>query len=402
MKFNARIAGLWVAGCAAIVLGAGCTSVSTEQVHPVGPVDEQVEIVLNAGIPFAVASDASQSGAAAPETRAIVNAEHEALPISILRLDATDDNTPTPSYPDYKTGTVLSATLAAATSGSPTSAITFTTTQYYQANGCKTKLLGWHPQTDDSKVTFSSADGSVSFTIDGESDVMLSNEQEGSKTNGDRFGGNMVTPDETDPDTATDASKVLKFEHQLTQIKVSAYAFDAAAQTAWGQLYSITLKDQGGKTCKVTFPNTDGSNVTFSSSTPSSNLDLVKKNPAENDAVIKGADATNEYDEDNGLTIPVGTDSTNATPCGYAMFQPMNDSGDKLTLLVTTANVTDWPVDIALPTNTSGGNGFLKGTAYTIVLKFTAKDIHPSGQITDWVEHDWPSGEGQFNGEVEL
>ena len=395
MKFNARIAGLWVAGCAAIVLGAGCTSVSTEQVHPVGPVDEQVEIVLNAGIPFAVASDAPQSGAAAPETRAIVNAEHGALDISILRLDAEDA---TPSYPEYKTGTVLSATLAESSADNLTSAITFTPTQYYQANGCKTKLLGWYPQTG----SFSSTDGSVSFTIDGESDIMLSNEQEGSKTNGERFGGNMLAPDETAPDTEKDKAKTLEFKHLLTQIKVSAYAIDDAAQTAWGPLYGITLKDQGGKTCKVTFPSTDGSNVTFSSSTPSSNLDLVKKNPAENDAVIKGADATNEYDEDNGLTIPVGTDSTNATPCGYAMFQPMNDSGDKLTLLVTTANVTDWPVDIALPTNTSGGNGFLKGTAYTIVLKFTAKDILPSGQITDWVEHEWPSGEGQFNGEVEL
>ena len=59
MKLNARIADLLVAGFAAAVFGAGCTSsASEERVSPIEPDGGLVEIVLNAGVSLSVAPDA--------------------------------------------------------------------------------------------------------------------------------------------------------------------------------------------------------------------------------------------------------------------------------------------------------------------------------------------------------
>lgn len=419
MKLNARIADLLVAGFAAAVLGAGCTSSSTEErVSPIGP-DGQVEIVLSAGVPLSIATDAPVQASLPSETRAIINAVHSALPLSILRLDAKDA---TPTYPDYKDGTLLKAELAAATVAdvdkTSTTGITFkkddgTTTQRqnYLTNGNKTKLVAWYPQVDDKNVTFGSTDGSVSFKVDGASDIMLSDEKAGSKTNGDRFGAN--TDANGDPDTAADKLKVLTFSHLLTQIKVSIYAVDADAQTAWGKITDIKLKDQGGKTCKITLPGTAANSIAFTAPSTLEPMTLVKKQ-VDSDLQIEGDTAGSEYSTTNGLTIPTATtDATsgavtakNEIPCGYAMFEPLLPATDgsttKLTLLVSTEKATDWPVELSLPTNSSGAMGFLKSVAYTIVLKFSAKEITPSGQITDWTDYEWPTGDGEFNGEIEL
>lgn len=421
MKLNARIADLLVAGFAAVVLGAGCTSSSVD-VRPVKPDGELVEIVLNAGVPLSAAPDAPVLASLPSETRAIINAVHDTLSLSILRLDAKDA---TPTYPDYKDGTLLKAVLAAAATAdadkTSTTGIAFkkddgktNERQNYLANGYKTKLIAWYPQVSDAPadaVTFNTADGTVSFKVDGESDIMLSDEKAGSKANGDLFSGNKDTSGNAD--AATDKTKVLAFAHLLTQIKVSAYAVDTDAQTAWGKITGIKLKDQGGKTCKITLPGTAAGSITFTAPSTLEPMTLVKKKAAD-DAEIEGDTAGSEYSTTNGLTIPTATVDTdgaitkkNDTPCGYAMFEPLLPPSDgsktKLTLLVSTEKATDWEVDLSLPTNGgTSGDGFLKGVAYTIVLRFTAKAITPSGQITDWVDHEWPTGDDDFKGEIEL
>lgn len=422
MKLNARIADLLVAGFAAVVLGAGCTSSSTEvRVKPIEPDGESVEIVLNAGVTLSSTPDAPAE-ASLPETRAIINAVHKALPLSVLRLDAKDA---APTYPDYKDGTLLKAELAEATTAdadkTSTTGITFkkadgTTTerQNYLTSGYKTKLIAWYPQVSDAPadaVTFSTTDGSVTFKVDGASDIMLSDEKVGSKANGDLFSGNKDTSGNAD--AATDKTKVLAFAHLLTQIKVSAYAVDTDAQTAWGKITEIKLKDQGGKTCKITLPGTAANSIAFTAPSTLEPMTLVKKKVAD-DTQIEGDTAGSEYSKTNGLTIPVATTDAsgaitakNDTQCGYAMFEPLLPADDgsttKLTLLVSTEKATDWEVDLSLPKNGgASGDGFLKSVAYTIVLRFTAKEITPSGQITDWVDHEWPTGDDDFKGEIEL
>lgn len=393
MKLNARIADLLVAGFAVAILGAGCSSSATEErVSPVEPDGELVEIVLNAGVSFAVAPDQLQASLPS-ETRAIINGKHAELDLSILRRDQAGDPLTYPAYTTVTSDKVLKAKLGvvddAATS--TISRITFTKSEHYLANGYKTELIGWYPAVSTAPadaVTYAS--GVVTFKVDGESDIMLSNAAEGSKKDGDKFS-----------DYATVSAKLLTFSHLLTQIKVTAYAVDEDAQKAWGKITGIKLKEQGATTCAVTLPGTKDSEIVFTqdASATDKTLSLVAKK-ADDDAAIT-------YPLELPLATLGGTNGTtvtaeNDTACGYAMFQPLTTAGSKLTLLVSTEKATDWPVVIPLPANGTNGNGFLKGVAYGIRLKFTAKEIEPSGQITAWEDYEWPTGDDDFKGEIEL
>lgn len=399
MKLNARIADLLVAGFAAAVFGAGCTSsASEERVSPIEPDGGLVEIVLNAGVSLSVAPDAPVHASLPTETRAIINSEHSELDLSILRRDQTGTPLTYPAYSTVAAGNVLKAKLAAVAEGATdkVSAITFGTKQHYLANGDTTELIAWYPAVSTAPaddVTYAS--GVVSFKVDGEADIMLSNAAEGSKKAGNMFS-----------DYATVSAKLLTFSHLLTQIKVMAYAVDADAQKAWGKITSIKLKDEGAKICAVTLPGTKDGEIVFTPEADASdsdkNLSLVAKTADKDDAITYP------------LELPLATVDTdsgsitkkNETACGYAMFEPLLPASDgstkKLTLLVSTEKATDWPVELVLPKNTGKTDGFLKGVAYGILLKFTAKEISPSGQITDWEDYEWPTGEGEFNGEIEL
>lgn len=390
MKLNARIADLLVAGFAVAMLGAGCSSSATEErVSPVGPDGELVEIVLNAGVSFAVAPDQLQASLPS-ETRAVINGKHGVLDLSILRRDQAGDPLAYPLYTAVASTNVLKAKLAAVVDGATNNIteITFDPKAHYLANGNKTELIGWYPAVSTAPadaVTYAS--GVVTFKVDGESDIMLSNAAEGSKKDGDKFS-----------DYGTVSAKLLTFKHLLTQIKVTAYAVDEDAQKAWGKITGIKLKEQGATTCAVTLPGTQDSEIVFTqdASVTDKTLPLVAKKSDDDAAITYPLElplATLDSDNNNKIT------AENDTACGYAMFQPLTTAGSKLTLLVSTEKATDWPVEIALPANGANGNGFLKGVAYGIRLKFTAKEIKPSGQITDWEDHTWT---GDFKGEIEL
>lgn len=391
MKLNARIADLLVAGFAVAMLGAGCSSSATEErVSPVEPDGELVEIVLNAGVSFAVAPDQLQASLPS-ETRAVINGKHAELDLSILRRDQAGTPLDYPGYSTVASTNVLKAKLAAVAEGAANNIteITFDPKAHYLANGNLTELIAWYPAVSTAPadaVTYAS--GVVTFKVDGESDIMLSNAAEGSKKDGEKF-SDYAAP--TDSKT-----KLLTFSHLLTQIKVTAYAVDEDAKKAWGKITGIKLKEQGATTCAVTLPGTQDSEIVFTqdASATDKTLALVEKQVADDAAVTYPLElplAT--LDSDNKIT------AENDTACGYAMFQPLTTAGSKLTLLVSTEKATDWPVEIALPANGANGNGFLKGVAYGIRLKFTAKEIKPSGQITDWEDHTWT---GDFNGEIEL
>jgi len=379
-KFAARTFACLVVG----LLGVGCASSGADEpLVPVDPDDAPVEIVLNGGISLAVDPDAPVVASVPADTRAIINAAHDDLQISILRLDATDA---TPTYPAYNTySTALNAKLGKFVSGSTNAGemgeISFATAQFYQTNGLKTKLIGWYPQVGATPGTTFAA-GVVTCNIDGDTDIMLSDEQAGDKTN------KITTP--------------LAFSHLLTQIQVSAYAATSDAKTVWGGILDVSIKDENGKQCEITLPGGAG-NVKCDVPTGSSasDLPLVKKELAGVNP-IKGTDGTTGYSSTNPLELGVLSGSTkNDKLLGYAMFAPLVPvspaTSVTLTLKVTTEKGTkDVPITL------TGSEGFKEGKAYKLTLKFTATGIVPSGTVTGWVDHTWGTNPGDFNGEIEL
>lgn len=311
----------------AMLFSAGCAKESTTAPGQSEWSTDPVEILLSGGI------------ATAPASRAVVNEEHGALQVSFARLDQKENDG---FYDEYTTlSASLDATIAANTGNTGTpAAITFDAPQYYLSRKVNnsTKLVGWYPRATP-------AAGVVTLTIDGENDIMLSQELDGNKAAGSRFG---------------EDGKVFAFEHLLTQLKVKAYGADAAAVAAWGTISSIKIKGQANS-CKITLPTTVAFEGTADLALPAKTWD--------NDSQINFP-----------LTIPEGGGS--AAACGYAMIQPVANSGS-LTLIITTATGGEQEVEVPLP---AAGNGFVKGMAYEVVLKFTAQKIVPTATISAWTD----------------
>ncbi len=394
MKFIKKFAARSFACFAVGLLAVGCSSSAVDEpLAPVDPDDAPVEIVLNGGISLpaadGIACAALASDVSASATRAAVNAKHGELPISILRLDETSSGT----YQAYSNGTLLTAKLGAATA-EPTNGvgqatgITFIPAQYYLTNGLKTKLIGWHPQVGTATGTSKFVSGVVTCDIDGDTDIMLSDES-------------------ADGDKGTAISKPLNFKHLLTQIQVSAYAATSDAKDVWGGILDVSVEDEGGKQCEITLPGGAGKvKCEMPSSGSASDLPLIKKDESEN--VIKGKDGSTAY----GPAVGAGTanplelgvlsgSAKNDKLLGYAMFAPLvpasGTSSVTLTLKITTEKDTK-----NLPITLNGSTGFEAGKAYQLTLKFTATGIDPQGEITDWVDHEWGTGENDFKGEIEL
>lgn len=362
MKPNVRFVSLLMAGLAVAVGMTGCSDADSSA----APDSELVEICLNGNISYSVAPDGTIAGTDhSPETRAIVNATHDVLSLSFARLDMdSGGNYPAIGYASV--ASALSATLAKNEDGKP-SAVTFNPTAYYLVgqDGAKnkTKLVGWHPAVSTGTATdVTYTNGVVELTIDGESDILLSDEAEGSKTQ------NFSS---------------ISFAHKLTQVKFRAYAVSDAAKTRWGKIKNIALKDQV-PTCKITLPST----VAWVG-TPA-DLDLVKKEVA--------TDKDIDYDlELNVATIDGDGAITakNDKECGYAMIRPIAvDAKLELTIEMADGREEDVTIDWT--------GGYLEGKAYTLTLRFTVAEIELEAQITDWVEHEWPTGDDDFKGEIEL
>lgn len=321
---------------------ASCTAsdVTGEKREPVIVGDQ--EIVLTSGI----------GEQPVKETRAVINNTLAAdLDVAIIRLDETGDPKSIPVWTDVTPNDVLAATV-----GKTSKVVTFkksmtepdTIAQYYQANGDKTRLLGFYPR--EGQV----ASGVITWEIDGAKDIMVSNSQDGDKTA--KFG----------------ASKQLTFEHLLTQIVVKAYADSVTSFNNWGKIKKVSLKDQN-LICKYTLKNNaaDGSiggTTAFDMKDGAKKyLEIIKKNT--NDSILK----PNDYGAD-GLEYYYGKDTSKATVCGYAMFQPA--AANSLTLVIETAK--GGTIEKTLTQELK------QGYAYNVVLKFTSQEIIPVVAISEW------------------
>lgn len=330
MNRNRLKTDVWLAGLCVLSL-CGCSK--SDAPAGSGPV-ERVQIALNGGIARSVTpAGASLAASLPPGSKAVIGSDYAGtLAVAFARLDQGMDGT----WPAYSAAAApLNATLAA---GSGSRAIAFSTAQYYLSRNTNnnTKLVGWYPQG-----TWSA--GSVSFTIDGETDIMLTQELTGNKTDGSRFG-------QTD--------KVFTFAHKLTRLNVKAYAADDAAAAAWGQIETggIVLKKQT-QACAVALPAT----VSFGSG--SADLTLLAKTAADDTPITYP------------LSLPAGAE--NAAECGYAMIRPV-DAGSSVTLAVTTSAGGTYEVPVTL------AEGFKEGYAYDVTLKFTATRIEPTATIGAW------------------
>lgn len=360
MKTFVRNAVLPAMGFAAVVL-AGCSKKSLD--IPAPSVGERVEITL--GAEFAAPGAVSTKAGSVLSRAVIDQGSAGPLYVSFARLD---QNETSGSYPADYAG-VDSAFLASwqgslTSDDSKATVVKFCDPKFYlsRETNNKTKLVGWYPAYKTQAAL--GAGGVVSISIDGATDIMLTEELEANKSL--RF-GNFKADGDSD-------NRIFHFNHKLTQLRFFAYAVDNAAPGVWGKIKSIKLKNQL-PTCEITLPK--GVNYT---GTPI-NLALVQKKASDDSAIDYGTDGL-AFSFDTSVTVGSATEQADreksATEYGYAMVAPIAKASG-LTLIIETEKGGVREVAVTLPTD-----GFKIGYAYNIYLRFSAITIEPKATISEW------------------
>jgi len=239
--------------------------------------------------------------------------------------------------------------------------MSFVTEEYYMARAYnnQTKLIAWYPAVGSGSAwAVNDGTATVSFAVDGDTDVMVSNLMEGSRDN--LFIG---------------AGRTLRFEHLLTRIRVRIYTLDEVVEDVWGGVTEITIAGKA-QTCKVQLPtvsSADGVYPTVVTFQGSDALSLIPRDPTDNTLIGTYVDGVmpiplvEQYEEGNGVGL-----------AGYAMIAPETNA---LYVTVTTKEKTSNPVKITAPPD----GGFKAGNSYTIALGVTATAIiFTSVKINDW------------------
>jgi hypothetical protein len=245
------------------------------------------------------------------------------LPVNFARINQSSTDG---SYSSYSDATALDATRAA---GSDKQQITFATLQTYLSDATynSSKFVGWYPRA-------AMTSGAVSFTVDGSTDIMLTNEVTGSPSA--KF---------------NQQAQAFTFAHQLTQLQLKVYAESNKAVTDWGTISTIKVKNQQ-TACTVTLPN----QVTFSDGT-------------ESNVPFTGV---------TSAALPVS--NTNVVNSGYVMIPEVAASGTLTLEIVTSIGGTK---TVTLPVTTA----LAKSNAYVYTLKFTQTSISVVGtaQVGEWI-----------------
>lgn len=271
-----------------------------------------------------------------PVSRTVVNGlpASGTLAVAFARLDEEGADT-------YPTAGYTGVTAASPATIDNAGKVTFTPALYYLTNKDidETKLVGWYPAG-----TYNA--GTVTFSIDGSMDVLLSNEKAGSLTS--KFGTSDFT-----------------FDHQLSQIVVKAYAADAVSAGAdgkWGKIKMIYVLNQPNE-CKITLPGTATGSVT----TTGSSMDYIMR--------AIGADV-----DMREVTLQQKASAADAVECGYSIIAPTTSNTFNLKVHTSTGIEQTIPVTLK-----QESDRFLKGKKYTVVLKFSVAGIEPAGTaITPW------------------
>jgi hypothetical protein len=330
------------------------------------PVTEPVEIRVSAG--FVAGGVESRSANGVYSTDILAGTD---LPLSVVRLDQTSGVVAAYlPYTSTNTGGGTGAPRPAKLKGESGEIwMTFNQEETYlvrQENN-KTKLIGWHPQVGSGagRSTWS-VDGlgnaTVGFTVDGETDILMSNLVEGARNNHFGASGNGMA-----------------FKHLLTRFAVRVFTRSAALANEWGPVQSIKIKGKAQQ-CAVVLPGVDSTpNTTYPdpagiSFTGTGDLPLIYEDP-----------------DNNPVTIPVITGATNGdgflvgtTLVGTTMVAPEVSSDaqeNKITLEVVCEHKSG-TVDIIPGTDIDGI--FAPGSSHVLSLEFKNSIILQSNKLVDW------------------
>lgn len=263
---------IWTLGAAALLGFAGCRDDLADGFNP-------DEIRLDGQVVSSVQTKADVEIGIDYDTQ-LTNP----LDISLVRWDANGGN-----------NSMVGKTPVEATLGNPVATdewkrpITFGTPQYYRNRTDNVGFVGWYPRT----AGWTSEGGSVidnqgrmTYTIDGQTDVMVSDFQQGN------FGTGIPA---------------LTFRHALCMYKIYAYYVDDDAKEQWGNLQQVTFQNLP-EHLFVQWPAdiTSGQEATFSYTPPPGEGEQYKE------VHLFAQDA-------EGQELPVGTTDSEATYQGTVL-----------------------------------------------------------------------------------
>ncbi len=217
--------------------------------------------------------------------------------------------------------------------GNWTRPISFTVPQYYRNRTDNVGFVGWYPRTGWTESGGSVIDGTgkMTYTIDGQTDVMVSDFQQGN------FGTGIPA---------------LTFRHALCMYKIYAYYVDDDAKTQWGNLQQVTFQNLPEQLFVQWPADITSGQATFSYT------------PAPKDGNYKTVDLF--ASDEAGKELPVGTTDSETTYLGTVL-------GGKPAIKV---------LGIQIKTaNKQGGNSvsiardFKPGYTYHIYLKLSVRGV---------------------------
>ena len=331
------------------------------------PGSKPVEILVSTG--FGSVSGVETRGEGSIYEKDILS--DKPLPLSVVRIDQTSESDA--SYLPY-TATAVADGVGYPRDGHLTRFNTdirmaFDDEAYYlsRAKNNMTKLIGWYPAVSEGGSVWAvdgSATATVSFTVDGETDVLMSDLVKGSKDN-PFLDNNKMT-----------------FNHLLTRFRVRVYTYDAGVGELFGKIKSITLAGKK-QTCVAQLPavSAESGGTPTTTFTGNADLPLIQKDPADNTVIAYNLPVPLlSSDAENGPTVGLA---------GYAMVAPVASAGQVI-LNIETEKQGIKTVTIAASSDTAPNpDGFAAGKSYTLALEFNTKGIEfVNVTILDWEEEE--------------
>ena len=311
----------------ALLLLAGCSEESVDRLE-----EGRAKIAVNALVPCESPAEAA--------TKAVVDGS-QPLTLSFVRADEPSAGGIYGSYGAEFTGK------RAARAG--IAALDFDPVQYYQEEGLKTKITGWYPggaaAAGSGEGFYDISAGTVSWTIDGDQDILTAYVQEGS---------------------STAQMSHFVFTHRLSQIQFWLYAENSRVAALWGAVQSITVLDQPAQ-CTLDLPD-PATAATAASFTATGSADFTVRN------------------------LPAGDLPTTAARVGDpVMIAPRTNYALQASIVMANGKT----VSVAVPARTYG-----MGEVTAIKLRFISTEVQVETlTISDWTTGgELNSGPGVING----
>lgn len=259
------------------------------------------------------------------------------LDISLVRIDEGKTG-----YPDFiSTASSPIAAELGTPDGSYRRSIRFGTAQFYSNETNRIRFASWYPATG--QYSTSATASTVTFNVDGKTDILYGSVVEGSKSTG---------------------FEDIAFNHALCQYNIYAYKMNtsddgdvADGDIDWGALTDIVI-EKVQKHLVLTLPKSP--EYEYGIESPESQEELASLNLA----TTEGIKWNLEHPDDTSIPIPTGFDSKKH----IATYLAPPPVGGFITMGVRTTTQTPYH-QISIARN------FQPGCAYDIVLRFSSHGI---------------------------